>query len=71
MSNHPIITTLADERRRQGLSMREVGRRMGVSPTSMSNWEGGATEPTLGSLERWAAALGAQVRVTLSLEEHD
>lgn len=54
----PIIESLRDERIKQGKSMRAVSREMGVSNSSVTDWEGGFKSPTLRSLRLWTKTLG-------------
>jgi transcriptional regulator with XRE-family HTH domain len=58
-----LVRFLADERARQGLSQREVTRRLGTSSSCLSNWERGVSSPTLSNLHRWARALGLRLRL--------
>ena len=58
-----LIRLLTEERVRQGLSQREVTRRMGTSSASLSIWERGISSPTLSRLHAWAAALGLRLRL--------
>ena len=59
-----IIETLIAERKRRGWSQREVVRQLGVSSSSVWNWERGNVDPTLGNLAAWAAVLGYSLALT-------
>jgi transcriptional regulator with XRE-family HTH domain len=58
-----IIRQLIEERRRQGISQREVTRRIGKSTATLNSWERGLREPTLGNLQAWADALDLDVQL--------
>lgn len=63
MSIHPIINALRNERRRQGLTQREMARLAGTTQSAISEAESGTTDVRLSTLTRWAAALGKRVRL--------
>lgn len=52
---------LRARRRSMRVSQRELGRRAGLSPSAICQYELGAIEPTLSSLRALAAALGTSV----------
>lgn len=54
----PIVKTLRDIRREQGLSANAVAQRAGISQSTIRHAERNRCSPTLSSLHRWAAALG-------------
>jgi transcriptional regulator with XRE-family HTH domain len=62
-----LVQQLADLRRKQGLSQREVGRRMGVGQQTISQLENGRSHtsnyhsPFLSTLQRYARAVGAEI----------
>ncbi|WP_182377872.1 helix-turn-helix transcriptional regulator [Nocardioides sp. WS12] len=60
----PLIAALIEERRRQGISQRELGRRAGLSSGGLCEVERGDHSPTLRNLRLLAAALGFDVNLT-------
>ena len=60
-----LLASLIEVRSRQGLSQAEVARRLGVPPSVIARLEAGTHSPTLGTLSRYAAAVGA-TRVLVS-----
>lgn len=56
-----IRRTLAERRRELGISMSELARRVGVSPSMVSQMERGQTLPSVATLFALGAALGATV----------
>jgi transcriptional regulator with XRE-family HTH domain len=52
-----------------GLTQAEVAERLDVSPSYITNIEAGRVNLTLGQLSRIAAAMGADVRLSLPLIE--
>jgi transcriptional regulator with XRE-family HTH domain len=60
-SSEPAVAQLGQrirkERTRQGLSLKDVERRAGISPTHISEIERGRSSPTVGALVRIARAL--------------
>ena len=53
-----LVRALVAERKRQGLSQREVGRRAGLSTGGFCEAERGDHSPMLSNLRAWAEALG-------------
>lgn len=64
-----IRHTLTERRRTISMSMSELGRRVGVSPSLISQIERGQTLPSVGTLFALAAALGVTVDAFLSTPE--
>jgi len=68
-----IINALTDARRRRDLTQNEVARRAGMSQPAIAALEAGRGNPTLDTLERWAAALEVELvaapRISDPLEE--
>ena len=54
---------LATERRRAGLSQRELADRVGTSQATISAYESGRKEPSLRTFSRLLSALGARLTV--------
>jgi predicted transcriptional regulator len=63
----PGFTEMARKRRELGLSQTEVAARMGTSQSAAARLESGDADVRLSTLERYAAALGWKLQ--LSLEE--
>jgi predicted transcriptional regulator len=63
----PGFTEMARKRRELGLSQTEVAARMGTSQSAVARLESGDADVRLSTLERYAAALGWKLQ--LSLEE--
>lgn len=63
------MDTIAERLRRareaQGVTQAEVGRRLGVAAGTVAAWESGAVEPSVGTLRRWAEAVGMRLVVEL------
>jgi DNA-binding XRE family transcriptional regulator len=56
-----VLAELVDHRRKRGLSVPDLARRIGVSATTLLAWERGETAPRLHNLLDWAQSLGLQV----------
>lgn len=61
---------LAAIRKARGLSMKAVAIDAGVTPGAIHQFEHGTSSPTLLTLERWAAALGATLVLEVMTDEH-
>jgi ribosome-binding protein aMBF1 (putative translation factor) len=57
-----LVADLAADRRALGLTQTEVAERMGTSQSAVARLEAQAADVRLSTLERYAAALGRQVR---------
>jgi DNA-binding Xre family transcriptional regulator len=57
-----FVADLAADRRALGLTQTEVAERMGTSQSAVARLEAQAGDVRLSTLERYAAALGRQVR---------
>lgn len=64
-----IRHALTERRRESSMSMSELGRKVGVSPSMISQIERGQTLPSVGTLFALAAALGVTVDAFLTLPE--
>ncbi|GAB3271985.1 helix-turn-helix domain-containing protein [Kineosporia babensis] len=60
-----LLDDLIRIREEQGLSQTDVGRLMGISPSSVSRIESGERDPHLSTLRRYAMAVGATVQHTV------
>jgi transcriptional regulator with XRE-family HTH domain len=56
-----LLAELAEQRRAAGLSQTEVAARMGTSQSSVARLEAGLADVRVSTLERYAAAVGAQL----------
>jgi DNA-binding XRE family transcriptional regulator len=62
-----LVARFKGLRARQGLTMGDVGERMGIDPPALSRLETGKMlNPTLATLHKWAEALGQKLDVGLS-----
>ena len=57
------VAQLAERRRQLGLTQRDVAERMGTTQSAVSDLEAGRTDPRWSTVQRYAAAIGARVRV--------
>ncbi|MBS1677899.1 MAG: helix-turn-helix domain-containing protein [Actinobacteria bacterium] len=64
-----IRHAMTERRRERSMSMSELGRRVGVSPSMISQIERGQTLPSVGTLFALAAALGVTVDAFLAQPE--
>ena len=62
----PIGQAVRERRLALGLSQTEVAARAGMTQPALSRLEAGGTVPTIPVLERIAAALGAELIVTIA-----
>lgn len=53
-------------RKAAGLTQTDVARAMGTTQSVISELEAGAADPRLGTLQRYARAVGAQLAVSIS-----
>ncbi|KMJ44983.1 hypothetical protein AB204_11610 [Xenorhabdus khoisanae] len=56
---------LADLRRRAGLNSTQVAERMGITQPAVSKLEKNARKASISTLERYAAACGATIRIVM------
>src|SRR5271156_843276 len=56
-----LIRELAEQRPAAGLSQTEVAARMGTSQSAVARLESGTADARASTLERYAAAVGAQI----------
>jgi ribosome-binding protein aMBF1 (putative translation factor) len=61
-----LVARLKAARESQGLTLAEVAGRMGMDAPALSRLETGKTlNPTLGTLHKWAEALGRKLEIEL------
>lgn len=65
-----LAAALSSKRAELGLSQTEVAARMGTSQSAVARLESGDADLRLSTLERYAAALGQQLDIKLSLAAH-
>jgi transcriptional regulator with XRE-family HTH domain len=58
-----LTDTLRALRESQGMTLRELAPKVGVSHQTLGHYETGTVDPPASRLEAWAAALGASVVV--------
>jgi transcriptional regulator with XRE-family HTH domain len=58
-----LTKSLIERRKQLGYTQRQLDDIIGVSDSMVAKWESGMRFPTTKSLERWAPALGFQVRL--------
>jgi len=61
-----VIAELADARREQQLSQTEVAARMGTSQSVVARLESGEIDARLSTLERYASAVGRELRMDVT-----
>jgi DNA-binding XRE family transcriptional regulator len=62
-----LLARFKAERENQRLTLAEVAERMGIDPPALSRLETGKVlNPTLGTLHKWAEALGQKLSVDLT-----
>jgi transcriptional regulator with XRE-family HTH domain len=60
---NPLILELKARRIRAGLTQRDMAARLGCTQPAFSRWESGTRDPDLPTTQRWAAVVGAGLRV--------
>lgn len=60
------VEALVQRRQDLGLTQRELDKLIGVSDCMVAKWEAGHRQPTASSMERWAAALGMRVDLSVA-----
>lgn len=63
-----LVATLTQRRRDAGLSVEDVTVRAEFSPSAVRVFEGGATDPRLSMLQRYARAVGLRLRMDVGPE---
>ena len=57
---------IKDARKKAGMTQEELGKKIGVSGSSMAQWENDLRNPKLDTLQRIASALGVPVQELIS-----
>jgi transcriptional regulator with XRE-family HTH domain len=60
-----LVAALIEARNRAGLTQEQVARRMKTTQAVIARLEGGGTKPSTRTLERYAAATGSRLRISL------
>jgi len=60
-----LLASCVHLRKETGLTQADVARAMGTTQSAVSDLEAGATDPRLGTLQRYARAVGARLDVAL------
>ena len=60
-----VARQLIAARNRAGLTQAQVARRMGTTQSTIARLESGKRPPTLGSLKRYAQAVGCEIQLRL------
>lgn len=65
--NHKLIKLLAKKRVERGISQTEVAKRMGTTASSISRFEGNASNhsPALSYIDRYANAINSELNYNL------
>jgi transcriptional regulator with XRE-family HTH domain len=56
-----LLRSLAERRRKLGLSQTAVAGRMGTSQSALARLEGGESDPRVSTVERYALAMGQEL----------
>src|SRR5499433_3838923 len=64
-----LVADLAAQRQSAGLSQTEVAARMGTSQSAVARLEAGEADLRVSTLERYAAAIGSQIRWQAGLDD--
>lgn len=63
-----MITLLIRKRLQRGLTQKDLARRIGTKQASISRFESGIYNPSLGFLYKIAGALNARIRVSVDVK---
>lgn len=66
MFSQQLVEALTEERKRQRLTQKTVAERMGVHPNFVQIFEYQKREPKISTFERYASALGKEIKVSLT-----
>lgn len=65
-----LIKLIKEERVRQGLSLRELARKAGVSDSAIHNWEKGRNKLTVENADKILKALGLTISIGKESDLH-
>jgi DNA-binding XRE family transcriptional regulator len=60
-----LLRSLVEQRKARGLSQSQVAERMGTTQSAVSDLESGGSDPRLSTLQRYARAVNAAIRLGL------
>jgi DNA-binding XRE family transcriptional regulator len=63
VSHRDLVADLVARRRASGLSQHEVAERMGTSQPAVARLEAGLVDARMSTVQRYAAAVGAQLKL--------
>ena len=66
-----IMNALIRARLRSGLTQTQIGERMGTTQSAVARLEGGRSNPSVRTLERYAKATGTRIRIWFEPVEAD
>jgi len=66
---YELIALMIEKRLKEGLTQKEIARRMGTKQSAISRFESGNYNPSLNFMHELAEALGARIKI--SLEKHN
>lgn len=66
-----VLGELTERRRTLGLSQQAVAERMGTTQSAVARLEAGGLDARMSTLERYADALGVELRLGLSEPTHE
>lgn len=61
-----LIQIIIEKRIEQGLTQKELARKIGTKQSSISRFESGSYNPTIDFLKKIASALDVQLKITVS-----
>lgn len=64
-----VFRLLISARKRMRVPSKELAQRMGVAPSAVSRWEQRGRQPTFEQIQRYASALGLEVRLVVLAED--
>ncbi len=67
----PLAETIAETRKRKGMTQAELAEKLGVTDKAVSKWERGLSCPDIGSLPRLAEVLDLSVEELMQIKKPD